>query len=719
MELQASNTQLLLQLCSALHDKSAEHLQIKINRYLQQETEATTAFIAPVLLESEEAVVQVIGDQILEQEMRLSIQSHVLGKAIAGPIKLEDLNDDEMTSLNSLLGFTPDTYLSVSVKHPETNNVALLTSLVNYPASEDLERLISLITECFCYTLGTLLNTLAYEEEKRLKIQCQSLLTVARNLFTHLDNISDLLREIMMEARKLTNAERCSLFLLDREHHELVAKVFDGIPAEAGNDNVPEIRIAENQGIAGHVAMTGQLLNIRDAYSHPLFYKGIDEATGFKTRNILCIPIKDEKEVVGIAQLCNKLNGLHFNAFDEEIAVAFSIYCGISIIHSLMYKRVQDAQSRSKLSNELMMYHMKVQSEDVTRLVESPPLKLPPDIASFSSAPRHIPDDDTPGVVIAMFDDLGLLQKWRISREGLARFVLLVKKGYRDPPYHNWMHAFTVAHFAYLLLKNLKLMETGHITELEGLSLIVACLCHDLDHRGTTNSFQLASNSVLAGLYSSEGSVMERHHFSQAMCILNTENCNIFENLSKKDYTKALDLLRDIILATDLAQHLRIMKDQRQLATEGYDRNNEAHHGLLLSLLMTCCDLSDQTKDWRESKKIAKLIYMEFFSQGDLEKAMGNRPMEMMDRDKACIPALQLQFLDEIVLPVYEVLGALFPQALNLVSVLRLNRLCWEKSWDIFSQRWPKGQSHSSMEILGDEELELEVINSLQNSSDT
>ena len=44
----------------------------------------------------------------------------------------------------------------------------------------------------------------------------------------------------------------------------------------------------------------------------------------------------------------------------QEVAEAFSTYCGISIIHSLMYKKVVDAQHRSKLSNELMMYHMKV-----------------------------------------------------------------------------------------------------------------------------------------------------------------------------------------------------------------------------------------------------------------------------------------------------------------------------------------------------------------------
>lgn len=59
------------------------------------------------------------------------------------------------------------------------------------------------------------------------------------------------------------------------------------------------MRLPIGQGIAGHVAMTGQLLNIRNAYEHPLFYPGVDKVTGFKTRNILCFPIKDENGIVG------------------------------------------------------------------------------------------------------------------------------------------------------------------------------------------------------------------------------------------------------------------------------------------------------------------------------------------------------------------------------------------------------------------------------------
>lgn len=101
------------------------------------------------------------------------------------------------------------------------------------------------------FTLGHLLSSLHCYEETRIKQQCQNLLAVSRKLFTHLGMIinflniqiyifiylyfkfigdfSDLLREIMAEVRKLTNAERCSLFLLDPDQQDLVAKVFDGI----------------------------------------------------------------------------------------------------------------------------------------------------------------------------------------------------------------------------------------------------------------------------------------------------------------------------------------------------------------------------------------------------------------------------------------------------------------------------------------------------------
>ena len=109
------------------------------------------------------------------------------------------------------------------------------------------------------------------------------------------------------------------------------------------------------QGIAGLVAESGKLVNIKDAYKHPHFFSDIDKNTGFHTRNLLCFPIKDHKGVVvGVAQLCNKIGGKEewrkvdvkiisllprllssqgnfFTTYDEELATTFSVYCGISL----------------------------------------------------------------------------------------------------------------------------------------------------------------------------------------------------------------------------------------------------------------------------------------------------------------------------------------------------------------------------------------------------
>ncbi|KAK1786171.1 hypothetical protein P4O66_017881, partial [Electrophorus voltai] len=645
----------ILQLCGELYDLDAASLQLKVIHYLQKETQSQCCCLLLVSEDNHQLFCQVVGDKVLEEEISFPLMFGRFGQVVEKkkPITLQDISQEEQRQLSSMLGFEAHSMLCVPVVSQATVQVVALACTFNKKGGQkysDVDE--HLVQHCFCYTSTVLTSTLAFQKEQKLKFECQALLQVAKNLFTHLDDVSVLLQEIIVEARNLSNAEICSVFLLDRLSHELVAKVFDG---GVVNDDEKEFRIPADQGIAGHVATTGKILNIKDAYSHPLFYRGVDDSTGFRTRNILCFPIKDENgEVIGVAELVNKTNGPWFNRFDEDLATAFSIYCGISIAHSLLYKRVHEAQFRSHLANEMMMYHMKVSEEEVTRLLcggIQPVQKIHQDFAQFTYTPRSLPDDSTPMGILSMFEDMGFINTYKIDLHTLARFCLMVKKGYRDPPYHNWMHAFSVSHFCYLLYKNLELSD--YLEDIEIFALFVSCMCHDLDHRGTNNSFQVASKSVLAALYSSEGSVMERHHFAQAIAILNTHGCNIFEKFNRKDYQRMLDLMRDIILATDLAHHLRIFKDLQKMAEAGYNPRSVTHRSLLLCLLMTSCDLSDQTKGWKTTRKIAELIYKEFFSQGDLEKAMGNRPSEMMDREKAYIPELQISFMEHIAMPIY------------------------------------------------------------------
>eukprot|EP00118_Oscarella_pearsei_P014110 m.118934 g.118934 ORF g.118934 m.118934 type:complete len:247 (+) comp37667_c0_seq36:1630-2370(+) len=210
--------------------------------------------------------------------------------------------------------------------------------------------------------------------------------------------------------------------------------------------------------------------------------------------------------IIGVAELCNKLGASYFSMEDETLALQFSAYCAISIHQSMLYKGVVDAQNRSQLANELMLYHMQVDEKDVQAVCEST-FEAGPDLPRCSFLPRSIPTKDSPVVCMTMFQDMGLIKRWRIPTDVLAKFILMVSKGYRTPIYHNWTHAFSVAHFCFAMFKSCD--DLAVLQDLEIFSLIVATLCHDLDHRGTNNAYQVSSHSVLASLYSSEGSVME------------------------------------------------------------------------------------------------------------------------------------------------------------------------------------------------------------------
>ncbi|XP_046854037.1 cGMP-dependent 3',5'-cyclic phosphodiesterase-like isoform X2 [Xenia sp. Carnegie-2017] len=673
------------ELLGDMYEKSFALLSERIVQYLQEVTEASSGLILAVDHTSDELYHKMKNANGCSIENRFELAGTIFEDVVknGSKINLSNLTSDFpcQKRLSTLTDVPVTSLICVPVLHSQSKNIFCVVCLFNERSSGRFSPSKEATVNSTCeYFYAQLFNALEWEKELVYRRQQEHLLNVAKNLFIHLDNVSVLLNEILQGAKKLTQAEICSLFLVDKERQELVSKVFFNHKANDGGDETKEVRVAFGQGIAGHVAQTGVMLNIKDAYSHPKFCKDIDRKTGFKTRNILCFPIRDEKEVIGVGELINKINGPAFNRLDEDLTKAFAIFCGISICHSLLYKKVTDAQNRDKITNELMIYHMKVAQKDVQHYTSQTillPNEVNKEFAYLFFRPRLEPNLDYVQACFCMFQDLDLIRKWKISHETLVRFVLMVKKGYRDLPYHNWTHAFTVSHFCYLLLKYLKKIDC--FSDLEILSLFVSCLCHDLDHRGTNNAFQVSSNSVLAALYSSEGSVMERHHFAQTCCVLNTEGCNIFENLTEKEYHEVLNLTRKIILATDLSHHFKILKDLKKIAQVGFNPSDVAQRELLLYLMMTSCDLSDQVKPFDSASTAADLVYSEYFSQGDLEKAMGNKPSEMMDRDRACIPKLQIDFIDSIVHPTYRLLADIFPEMTVLCAVIDENKGKWSE----------------------------------------
>ncbi len=141
------------------------------------------------------------------------------------------------------------------------------------------------------------------------------------------------LQAFAIKIEELFGVERCSIFLIDRARGELwlkVARQAGGEPdrargelwlkvaRQAGGEPL-EARIPLKSGIAGQVAETGEVVRVKDAYSHPLFNPSLDESTGFRTRSILCMPIRDHfNRVFAGAQLINRRDGKPFDSADED-----------------------------------------------------------------------------------------------------------------------------------------------------------------------------------------------------------------------------------------------------------------------------------------------------------------------------------------------------------------------------------------------------------------
>lgn len=158
-----------------------------------------------------------------------------------------------------------------------------------------------------------------------------ALLKVGRTMAVE-TNLDTLLTIIAKEINLALNADRCTVFLLDAEKNELWSKVALGM-------DLKEIRFDANLGIAGSVVQTGETINIQDAYNDERFNKEIDLQTGYETKSILCMPIRNmSHEIIGAFQVLNKKGG-HFTGKDEDLLIAIGSSAGIALENATLFNK--------------------------------------------------------------------------------------------------------------------------------------------------------------------------------------------------------------------------------------------------------------------------------------------------------------------------------------------------------------------------------------------
>jgi phosphoserine phosphatase RsbU/P len=154
-------------------------------------------------------------------------------------------------------------------------------------------------------------------------------------------NLDELLKLILDIALEGVNGERGTLYLLSADRKELWSKVF------IGSEQV-KIQLQVGHGIAGYVAATGDVVNIKDAYLDPRFNPEIDKITGFHTQSMLCMPMKNKQsDIIGVFQLLNKKNHA-FNEEDESFIAALSIHASLAIENARLYKQEQEKINMEK-----------------------------------------------------------------------------------------------------------------------------------------------------------------------------------------------------------------------------------------------------------------------------------------------------------------------------------------------------------------------------------
>jgi len=142
---------------------------------------------------------------------------------------------------------------------------------------------------------------------------------LARELSGTLD-LDTLLKKIGQAAEKLTQAEASSILLLDEDKEHLYFKTVGG---EKGG-LIKKMKVKVGQGCAGWVAKERKPLIVQDVTKDSRFAKSFDQATGFVTKSILCVPLILHNELIGVAEVLNKKNGVRFTLEDQEVLQSLS-----------------------------------------------------------------------------------------------------------------------------------------------------------------------------------------------------------------------------------------------------------------------------------------------------------------------------------------------------------------------------------------------------------
>jgi class 3 adenylate cyclase len=197
---------------------------------------------------------------------------------------------------------------------------------------------------------------------------------------------------IMSQTNEIMNSERGAVFLHDNKSCELWSLVATGMEEN-------EICIPDDSGVAGWVFQSKTPMIINDAYDDPRFYSEIDKKTGYRTKNIICVPVVDRhKECIGTLQAINKKMG-DFTDEDKDFLISMSHYVAIALENSRLFSEVNKYLEKLKATLTHIETLEKIKCQ-LTKFVPSLVVKL------VEQDPDQLKLDKTPMDISVLFIDI-------------------------------------------------------------------------------------------------------------------------------------------------------------------------------------------------------------------------------------------------------------------------------------------------------------------------
>lgn len=350
--------------------------------------------------------------------------------------------------------------------------------------------------------------------------------------------LEKVLEAITLKIGQILQAEHTAIFLVDYDKGQLWSKV-----PQDNTQKFLEIRTPITVGIPGHVASTGQYLNISETYTHPLFSPELEKQMGYKIRNILCMPVISSKnQTVAVVQLANKTGNVPFNHDDEERFRDFAASIGI-ILESCQsfYVAARNQRGTTALLRATQTLGQSLDLEATLQIVmEQARILMQADRSTLFLYRKELNELWTK--VAAAADGTNLIEIRIPANRGIAGYVastgeaLNISDAYKDPRFDPTTDKKT----GYITRNILCLPVFNSANELIGVTQLI---------NKQQSSFTASDEEFMRAFNNQAGIALE--------------NARLFENvLLEKQYQKdILQSLSDAVISTDMAGQIVTIND--------------------------------------------------------------------------------------------------------------------------------------------------------------